>query len=146
MLRGLQIESPHIFNIGRILILSWTWALLGSRLLIIQRMSSFVKRQEDNVLSVHNVSSEGDTLPLEIGERWSTKKNWKSHFFLESQQYIHHHEIQEECREFSYHWPVALTAGIWITQYLSNFHDGFKLNPERSKIRNGFVENIQNNQ
>ena len=34
MLKGLQLESPHIFN-TKILFFSWPWALFGSRLLII---------------------------------------------------------------------------------------------------------------
>ena len=88
MFRGLQIESPHIFNI-RILISSWPWALFGSRLLIIRRMSSFAKWQVDNVLSVRNGNSEGKTLPFEIGEHWSAKNelkislfSWKSAIYL----------------------------------------------------------------
>ena len=97
MLRGLQIESPHIFNI-RIPILSWSWALFRSKLLIIWRMSSFVKWQEDNVLPVHNGNLEGKTLPFEIGEHCSAKIS----FFLESLQYTYNREIEEECREFSF--------------------------------------------
>ena len=48
-------------------------------------MSCFLKWLEDSVLSVRNGNSEGKALPFEIGEHWSAKKNWKSHFFLESQ-------------------------------------------------------------
>ena len=94
MLRGLQIES-HIFNI-RILISSCQWTLFGSRLLIIRRMSSFVKWQEGNVLSAANVIHKVRRFHLKskgIGQR---KMNWKSHLFLENQQYIYPHEIEEE--------------------------------------------------
>ena len=122
--KGLEIESPHIFNI-QILISSWPWALFGSKLLIIWRMSSFVKWQEDNMLSVRNRNSEGKMLPFEIGKHWSAK-NWKSHSFLESEQYIYHHEIEEKCREFSFGLTMfsrvtSSTTSIWITQSLSNF-------------------------
>ena len=96
MFRGLQIESSHIFNIP-LLISSWPWALFGSRLLVIWRMTSFAKWQVDNVLSVRNGNSEGKTLPFEIEEHWS---------FLEDQQYIYHHEIEEEYREFSFRLTV----------------------------------------
>ena len=78
MLRGLQIESSHIFNIP---LLISSWALFGSRLLVIWRMSSFAKWQVDNVLSVRNGNSEGKTLPFEIEEHWSAKKELKISLF-----------------------------------------------------------------
>ena len=59
-------------------------------------MSSFAKRQVDNVPSVPNGNSEDKALPFEIGEHWSAKKELKISLFLKSQQYIYHHEIEEE--------------------------------------------------
>ena len=66
MLRGPQIESPHIFNI-RTQVLLIPSALFGSMLLIIRRISSFG-------------NSEGKTPPFEIREHWLEKKELKSHF------------------------------------------------------------------
>ena len=46
------------------------------------------------------------------------KRSWKSHFFRESQQYIYHHEIEEELQGIFFpfnsfqEWPVALTSSI----------------------------------
>ena len=40
-----------------------------------------------------------------IGQR---KMNWKSHFFFESQQYIYHHETEEEYRGSSFLLAVLL--------------------------------------
>ena len=52
MLNGLQLESPHIFNI-KILFFSWPWALFGSRLLIIWTLkTSFL-------LTLNKVSGRG---------------------------------------------------------------------------------------
>ena len=65
----------------------------------------------------------GETLPFELGEYWSAKKNWKFPFFLESQQYVYYHKIEEECGEFSCHlkksfqeWQVALISGYLLVQ------------------------------
>ena len=54
------------------------------------------------MLSVRNGNSEGKTFPFEIREHWSAKKDLKVPLFLKSQQYIYHHEVEEECREFSF--------------------------------------------
>ena len=81
-LKGLQIESPHIFNI-RILTLSYPLILFGSSLLVVWRMPSFVKEQEDSVLPVRNGYSEGEILPFKIGKNGSVKRELKiSLFFL----------------------------------------------------------------
>ena len=119
MFRGLQIESPHIFNIW---ILISSWALFGSRLLIIRRMSSFAKWQVDNVLSVRNGNSEGKTLPFEIGEHWSAKKEFKISLFpWKSTIYIYHDEIEEECRKVSFHLTVfARVTSSAYCQYLDH--------------------------
>ena len=53
--------------------------------------------------SVRNGNSEGKTLPFEIGQHFSPKKKKKNEnltFLNENQQYVYHHEIEEECREF----------------------------------------------
>ena len=68
MLSSLQIETPHILK-KWILILSWPWALFGSRLLIFTRKSIFVIWQD--VLSICNGNLEGKAL-----------------FFLENQQHL----------------------------------------------------------
>ena len=49
--------------------------------LIIQRMSSFVKWQEYDMLSVRNGSLEGKTLPFEIREQWPATKGLKISLF-----------------------------------------------------------------
>ena len=69
-------------------------------------MSSFAKRQVDNVLCVRSDNSEGKALPFEIGEHWSTKKELKMSLFCESQQYIYHHEIEKEYKEFSFRLAI----------------------------------------
>ena len=56
-------------------------------------MTSFVKIQEDNVLSVCNGNSKGKT--HSEGTLVSEKKIENLTFFLEIQQYIYHHEIEE---------------------------------------------------
>ena len=74
-----------------ILILSWPWALFGSRLLIITTKLIFVIWQD--VLSIPNGNLEGKALSFEIWEHCSGKTNWKSYFFLENQQHIYHQGI-----------------------------------------------------
>ena len=120
MFRDLQTESPHIFNI-QILISSGPWALFGSRLLIIRRVSSFVKLEEGNLLSVHNGNSEGRTFLFEIGEHWSAKKElkillflWKSTIYLSPWNRGGMQGIFFPFNSFQ-EWPVALTSSIWIT-------------------------------
>ena len=49
-----------------------------------------------------------------IGQR---EKNWKSHFFLESKQYIYHHEIEEECREFFFRLTVTVFSRATSSTY-----------------------------
>ena len=105
MFRGLQIESPHIFNI-RILISSWQWTLFGSKLLIIRRMSSFVKWQEDNVLSAAKVIQKVRRFHLKLKGIGQRKRNWKCDIFLENQQYIYPHEIEEE-------FSICLTSSTY---------------------------------
>ena len=54
--KGLLIESPQIFNM-RILIMSWPWALLVSKLLIILPISLSVNVMFDKDLSVKSSKS-----------------------------------------------------------------------------------------
>ena len=92
--------------------------------MIIRGTLSFalVKWQEDNVLSVRNDSSEGKTLSFEIGEHWSAKKESKASLSYESQQYIYHHGIEEECREL----PFRVTVFPRVT---SNTYCKFSYHP-----------------
>ena len=116
ILRGLQIESTHIFSIG-ILILSWPWALFGSRLLIIRKMSHFVKRQKIMCYLYVLVIQKVRRVRLKLKNIGQREKNWKSHFFLESKRYIYHHEIEEECREFFFRLTVTVFSRATSSTY-----------------------------
>ena len=65
-------------------------------------MLSFFNLEKNNVLSVRNGNSEGKCFCLKSGKIGKRKKKQKSHFYLESQQYIYYHEIEEKYREFSF--------------------------------------------
>ena len=68
-----------------ILILSWPWALFGSRLLIFTRKSIFVIWQD--VLSICNGNLEGKALSFEIWDV-AQQKRIENLFFLENQQHL----------------------------------------------------------
>ena len=76
----LFIESPQIFNM-RILIMSQSWALLGSKLLIILPISLSVNVMFDKDLSVKSSKSVGSTLLFRINEHWLAKKEWNNSAF-----------------------------------------------------------------
>ena len=82
--RGLHKEGPHSFNI-RILIISWPWALLGSRLFIIFIMFSFDIWTLLRRLSVRNSKFFGTSL-LFFGSKHCSAENAlkSSAFSLES--------------------------------------------------------------
>ena len=85
----MQIESPQIFSM-RMLIISWPWALLGSKHLIIFPMSLSVKEMLDRDLSVKLSQLVGSTLVFVINEHWLAKKELKSSAFslkVVSQEY-----------------------------------------------------------
>ena len=63
------------------LIISWPWALLGSKLLIIFPMSLSVKEMLDRDLSVKLSQLVGSTLVFVINEHWLAKKELKSSAF-----------------------------------------------------------------
>ena len=84
MLSSLQIETPHILK-RWILVLSWPWALFGSRLLIFTRKSIFVIWQD--VLSICNGNLEGKALSFEIWDV-AQQKRIGNLFFLENQQHL----------------------------------------------------------
>lgn len=48
------------------------------------------------MLSVRNDNSVSKSLPLEIREQWSPKKELQNSFSFESQQYIYYNEIVED--------------------------------------------------
>ena len=88
MLRGLQIESPHIkdTNTNFIMAVSFIIVVIYIRyiyivviytLFIIRRMTSSVKCQEEHVLSACKGNSEDKALPFEIEEDWSARKELK---------------------------------------------------------------------
>ena len=78
--KGLQMVSPHIFNM-RILILSCPWALLSSRPWIIFPIYSAENVIEDNRLLVRKVRPVGSSLWLAKREHCSEKKQLKSSGF-----------------------------------------------------------------
>ena len=73
-------ESPQICNM-RILIMSRSWALLGSKLLIILPISLSVNVMFDKDLSVKSSKSVGSTLLFRINEHWLAKKEWNNSAF-----------------------------------------------------------------
>ena len=72
---GLKTEKPHNFDI-LILISSWPWDLLESKLFIAINMSSAENGIEYRTLSVFFIISDGKELSLFISEHWFVKKEW----------------------------------------------------------------------
>ena len=77
--KDLLIELPQIFNM-RILIMSWPWALLGSKLLIILPTSLSVNMFEKD-LSLKSSKSVGSTLLFCTDEHWLAKEELNNSAF-----------------------------------------------------------------
>ena len=78
--KGLLIESPQIFKM-RMLIMLWSWALLGSKLLIILIIPLTENVMFDKDLSVKSSKSVGSTLLFRTNEHWSEKKEFNNSAF-----------------------------------------------------------------
>ena len=74
----MQIEVPQSFSI---LILTWSWALLGSKVCIFV-VSSLEKVIDDKRLCVKHSSLLGSSLLLLIREHWSVQKEVKNSAFF----------------------------------------------------------------
>ena len=85
---GLQIDLPHSFN-KRMLIISWPWALLGSRLLINVAISPQEKLISEIDLSVFLRRFKGSSLELSVLEHCLAKNKLNnSAFFFKSVTYL----------------------------------------------------------
>ena len=76
----MQIESTHIFSMRK-LIISWPWALLGSKPLTIFSMSLSVKEMLDRDLTVKILQLVESSLVFVINEHWLAKKELNSSVF-----------------------------------------------------------------
>ena len=95
---SLQIDLQHSFNMW--MLLSWPWALLGSRFFINVAISSKAKAIAETDLSIFLRKFKGSSLELSILEHcWAKNKLNNSAFFFKSVTYLLS-KVKEEYREF----------------------------------------------